>query len=172
MGNWNRHFVRVGSDGNMGVFDQKGNRFIRENLGSDNLPARIAIIPSSIDNNTTSVPPETSAIEFESQISAPRINPNSGVVLNLGTNTTGYLQYDFDQNVIMFRKGILDEFKGINGSMNGFTLLSGSPYDVDCNSGHFLVVYHQSAFCGIAPVQCQVVSCLHYSGRIAVTYEY
>ena len=128
MGNWNRHFVRVGSDGNMGVFDQQGNRFIRENIGSDNLPSQIAVIPSSKDSNDFSIPSEVNAIQFNSDpANTPRINPHDAVVFNLGSNSTGYLQYDFNQNVVFMSKGKIPLFFNINSSMNAFSLLAGSP---------------------------------------------
>ena len=34
MGNWNRHFVRVGSDGNVGMFDNEGNKIFYLNGGN------------------------------------------------------------------------------------------------------------------------------------------
>ena len=128
MGNWNRHFVRVGSDGNMGVYDQKGNRFIRENLGSDGLPARIAIIPNSKDNNATSIPTEISAFEFESQNEGfSRLNPNKAMVINPSATSAGSFQYDFNQEVDMFQLGSLYGFKQIPSALNGFLFMSGSP---------------------------------------------
>ena len=128
MGNWNRHFVRVGSDGNMGVYDQRGNRFIRENIGSDNLPARIAFIPSSGDTNGGLYPPEINAIELESGgASISRINPNSSYVLNLGRNDTGYLQYDFGQSLSLAHSGLVNEYDNINTAMKGLIAISGSP---------------------------------------------
>ena len=112
----------------MGVFDQKGNRFIRENIGTDGLPARIAIIPNSTDNNDLTVPPEFNAIQFNSDSSNfPRINPNSQMVLNLGVTGGGYLQQDFNTNVHFINIGKLYQFQKIYSAMNGFSYIAGSP---------------------------------------------
>ena len=131
MGNWNRHFVRVGSDGNMGVYDQKGNRFIRENIGSDNLPAQIAIIPSSTDNNYNVIPSEHNAIAFLSS-NYTRINPNAAMVLNLGSTSSGYLEQDFSHpfniyNATSILKNTFTRYNSITGVLNTFSTISGSP---------------------------------------------
>ena len=121
-------FVRVGSDGNMGVYDQKGNRFIRENTGSDNLPSQIVFIPSSTDNNNITLPTEFNSIGFMSDIgNNPRINPASDLVLNLGTKATGYFQSDFIDSISLFNKGNILSFKNINTALNGFQTIAGSP---------------------------------------------
>ena len=128
MGNWNRHFVRVGSDGNMGVFDQQGNRFIRENLGSDKLPALISIIPNSTDNNSTTIPSEFNAIQFCSSVNnSPRINPANLMILNFGTTSEGYLQQDFNQPVTLFGNGRIDAFMKVNTALYGFPSMVGTP---------------------------------------------
>ena len=128
MGNWNRHFVRVGSDGNMGIYDQKGNRFIRENIGSDNKPSQIVFIPSSSDVNNTIIPPEYNALGLMSNNGGtPRLNPNNNMVLNLGSASTGYLQVDFFEGQRFINNGQLLSFLNINASMNGFSLLAGTP---------------------------------------------
>ena len=128
MGNWNRHFVRVGSDGNMGVFDQYGNRFIRENVGTDNLPARISINPTSNDNSASSYPSEHGAVEFESTAGGfTRINPNASIILNTGRTQFGGVQYDFNQPFSLLNDGNINNFLGMTKSMNGFSLLAGSP---------------------------------------------
>ena len=128
MGNWNRHFVRVGSDGNMGIYDQKGNRFIRENIGSDGKPARIAIIPSSTDGNDISYPSEFNAIEFESDPGDnPRINPHNDMVINLGAINGGFLQGDFNTPITLFGKGYISSYKNITTAMNAFSTISGTP---------------------------------------------
>ena len=122
------NFVRIGSDGNMGVYDQKGNRFIRENLGSDGLPARIAIIPNSTDNNYLSIPPEFSAFEFESEANGfSRLNPHQAMVINPSATSAGSFQYDFNQKIDMFQLGSLYSFKQIPPALNGFLFMSGSP---------------------------------------------
>ena len=132
MGNWNRHFVRVGSDGNMGIYDQMGNRFIRENIGSDNLPAQIALITSSGDNNDTSVPSENGAIQFNSDVNHfPRINPTQALVLNLTSEGTslGSLQADFAKSIYLtYSSGsVVAHYSGLSTAMLGFATLSGSP---------------------------------------------
>lgn len=122
------NFVRIGSDGNMGVFDQKGNRFIRENIGSDNLPARIAIIPSSSDNNYNRVPSENNAIEYESSNGTnPRLNPNSSLILNLGVTSGGFIQADFNQTLSLLAEGKIGTFLNLTSSMNGFSFIAGTP---------------------------------------------
>ena len=128
MGNWNRHFVRVGSDGNMGVFDQKGNRFIRENIGTDGKPARIAVIPSSTDNNDTSYPSEFNAIEFESDVAnQPRINPQNDIILNISRTKNGFINYDFIGDILLTPQGIISQYHTINASLNGVSFMCGSP---------------------------------------------
>ena len=128
MGNWNRHFVRVGSDGNMGVFDQMGNRFIRENIGSDNLPAQIVFIPSSHDNNDVTIPTEFSAIGFMSDSAQnPRMNPAHDMYLNLGTLGPGGIQGDFNQNIGILSTGNLSNFRQVSSALNGFSTISGNP---------------------------------------------
>ena len=128
MGNWNRHFVRVGSDGNMGVYDQKGNRFIRENIGSDGKPARIAIIPSSTDGNDISYPSEFNAIEFESDIgNQPRINPNNDIIINISRTAPGFINNDFNNNMKLSTKGIISNYNNISASLNGFPFMIGTP---------------------------------------------
>ena len=128
MGNWNRHFVRVGSDGNMGVFDQNGNRFIRENIGSDNKPSQIVFIPSSTDNNDGTVPTEFNAIGFMSDTdNNPRLNPANSFVFNLGTKEGGYFQYDFNKPINLFNQGFITNFKEISAALYGFPFLAGSP---------------------------------------------
>ena len=128
MGNWNRHFVRVGSDGNMGVYDQQGNRFIRENIGSDNKPSQIVFIPSSTDDNDTTIPTEFSSIGIMSDPSNnPRINPANDINLNLGTLEVGSIQADFNQDVSLFNKGKVSIFRQINTAMNAFSTITGFP---------------------------------------------
>ena len=128
MGNWNRHFVRVGSDGNMGVYDQQGNRFIRENIGSDNKPSQIVFIPSSTDDNDTTIPTEFSSIGIMSDPSNnPRINPANDINLNLGTLGVGSIQADFNQDVSLFNKGKVSIFRQINTAMNAFSTITGFP---------------------------------------------
>ena len=128
MGNWNRHFVRVGSDGNMGIYDQKGNRFIRETLGSDNLPSQIVIIPSSQIADHTYQPPEFNAIAFvSSNANHPRINPNSDMVLNISAGNPGSIQGDFNQPVYMFENGHLANYMNNNTALHGLQIIGGSP---------------------------------------------
>ena len=122
------NFVRVGPDGNMGIYDQQGNRFIRENIGSDNKPAQIVIIPSSTDNNDSTVPTEFNSIGFMSDTTSnTRLNPASGLVLNLGTRGGGYIQYDFDQPIDMFDNGYISLFRNVKTALNGFSTIGGSP---------------------------------------------
>ena len=122
------NFIRVGSDGNMGVFDQKGNRFIRENIGSDGKPAKIAIIPSSTDNNDTSYPLENNATEFESDPSNfPRINPNAHTVINLSRAGNGYINQDFAANLQLSNQGTVTGYNNHNASLNGFPFMIGNP---------------------------------------------
>ena len=122
------NFVRVGSDGNMGIFDQKGNRFIRENIGSDNLPALIALIANSTDENARTIPSEFNAIEFCSSVNnSPRINPASSMIINFGTTSEGYIQQDFNQAVTLFGSGSLGNFRNISACMYGLPIISCSP---------------------------------------------
>ena len=126
------NFVRVGSDGNMGIYDQKGNRFIRENVGSDNLPAQIALITSSTDNNNASRPSETGAVQFNSDSGGfPRINPTNAMVINLTSDGTSYgsLQADFVESIYLaYHNGsVVAHYSGINTAMLGFPTMSGTP---------------------------------------------
>ena len=124
MGNWNRHFVRVGSDGNMGVFDQRGNRFIRENLGSDNKPSQIVFIPSSTDLNDNTYPTEHSASVFMSDpYGNTRLNPQTSLNINLSNTRGGTLAIN----------GAAFSIEGVIGyylnqlKMYGFQSIQGSP---------------------------------------------
>ena len=126
------NFVRVGSDGNMGIYDQMGNRFIRENIGSDNLPAQIALITSSGDDNDTSVPSENGAIQFNSDANHfPRITPTQALVLNLtsGGTSLGAIQADFIKSIYLtyFSGSVVSHYSGINTAMLGFPTMSGTP---------------------------------------------
>ena len=128
MGNWNRHFVRVGSDGNMGVFDQHGNRFIRENIGTDGLPAQIIVIPSSTDSNDTTTPTEFNAIGFMSdKYGTPRINGHTGMFINLSSGGAGAIQTDFYSGFNIAQNGFLSQFLGIQHALNGFPFTTGTP---------------------------------------------
>ena len=114
------HFVRVGSDGNMGVYDQRGNRFIRENIGSDGLSAQIVIIPSSTDNNDITIPPEHGAIGFLSDINRhTRITPQQDLVLNFASSgNVGHMNWDFQQPL---------GFRFITPVLNTFLTMTGNP---------------------------------------------
>ena len=125
MGNWNRHFVRVGSDGNMGVFDQYGNRFIRENVGSDLLPGIIAFLITSETNYSLVTPSERNAIAFNSIFNnTPRITSQGSVVFN----TLEYINYDTSTPLNLNNNGgKIDSYNGMPASLNGFALIGGSP---------------------------------------------
>ena len=109
----------------MGVFDQRGNRFIRENIGSDNLPAIIAFISSSEDDNVTTIPSERNAISFNSDNGGtPRIISQGLIVLD----TLGYINYDTSTSLNLNNGGgKIDSFVGISPSLNGFQVMSGNP---------------------------------------------
>ena len=83
MGNWNRHFVRVGSDGNMGVFDQHGNRFIKESVGADNLPNSIAFLFNSAHFPLNNPDPYTVQFAFNSNSSNPALIGNGNYSFEL-----------------------------------------------------------------------------------------
>ena len=112
----------------MGVFDQNGNRFIRENIGSDNKPSQIVFIPSSTDGNDKTLPTEFNAIGIMSDgANNPRLNPANSFVFNLGTKAEGYFQYDFNQPINLFNQGFITGFKEISAALYGFPFLAGSP---------------------------------------------
>ena len=124
------HFVRVGSDGNMGVYDQRGNRFIRENTGSDGLPGQVVIIPSSTDNNDKTIPPERNAIGFMSDPSNnPRLNPTNDIILNLGVQGgAAAINNDFAQPLYFLNGGSkISYFMGVPTTLNAFSSMSGNP---------------------------------------------
>ena len=71
------NFVRVGSDGNMGVFDQQGNRFIKESVGADNLPNSIAFLFNSAHFPLNNPDPYTVQFAFNSGSSNPALIGNA-----------------------------------------------------------------------------------------------
>ena len=123
-----REFVRPGDDGNMGVYDQLGNRFIRENINSDGLPGQIVIIPSSTVGSSFIVPPENNAIGiYANGAVTPRINPHNSLALNLGVLAEGTIQSDFTQDVSFLNRGRISSFIGVNTAMYGFAAIYPTP---------------------------------------------
>ena len=109
-----------------------GNRFIRENIGSDNLPYNVVIITNSTDPHSAISPPEANSLSINSSsIGLTYITPTSGAVLNLGVSKAGYLQNDFIQDVNICSNNAEDAkvitYKNLSTSMNALPLLSGTP---------------------------------------------
>ena len=110
----------------MGIFDQQGNRFIRENIGSDNKPSQIVFITPSSDINNTTTPSESNSIGiFSGDI--PSINPTSMMSLNLGSTTAGYLQRDFNFYYYLSKQMKINFFTNYFSSLFGYSLMTGTP---------------------------------------------
>ena len=110
----------------MGVFDQKGNRFIRENIGSDEKPSGIIFITSSSNINNTSYPSEPNSIGIYSG-DMPSINPSSSMSLNLGKTTAGHLQRDFNVFYYLSQNLKINFFSNGTSALFGYPLMTGSP---------------------------------------------
>ena len=121
------NFVRVGSDGNMGIYDQKGNRFIKESVGTDNLPNSIAFLFNSSDFSNNNPAPYNVQFAFNSNSSNP--------ALIASTNNT--FELDADPLIVAGPYGsqppMISTFNGpvgvlrIPGAMDGLAVLAGSP---------------------------------------------
>ena len=64
MGNWNRHFVRVGSDGNVGIFDSSGNEIAHTTnpnltLNSGSVVSPSVLSPSGYNLEVIKIPLST-----------------------------------------------------------------------------------------------------------------
>ena len=106
MGNWNRHFVRIGSDGNVGIFDNSGNEIAHTtnpnltlNSGSVVSPSvlspsgynlEIIKIPlSTTQNLTAQTTTSTTPINFGSINITPLITGNIKITMVVrGSNNT------------------------------------------------------------------------------------
>ena len=130
MGNWNRHFVRVGSDGNMGVFDQQGNRFIKESVGSDNLPNAIAFLFNSSDYSPNNPAPYGAQFVVNSGSGLPSLTANAssdfelnGQKIILGGNYGEKPPAIGSSKKPLVPIGMLN----ISTAMNGLAALAGTP---------------------------------------------
>ena len=113
MGNWNRHFVRVGSDGNVGIFDPQGH----ENLEVVRQPANYknkVVLQTPIDSNLF-------ALEFLEQ-NANNIGLNMDPTSGTAKNLFKWTGFEYGNNIVS-----IASLKGINSSLNGFVWMSGSP---------------------------------------------
>ena len=115
MGNWNRHFVRVGSDGNVGIFDTSGN----ENLEVVRQPAahlNRVILQTPID-------PNLYALELYEQ-NATNIGIGNDPTVGQGDNQGLFTwqNFEYGSNLIS-----INSYKNIPPSMNGFSWMSGTP---------------------------------------------
>ena len=115
MGNWNRHFVRVGSDGNVGIFDNLGN----ENLEVVRQPAahlNRVILQTPID-------PNLYALELYEQ-NATNIGIGNDPTVGQGINQGLFTWYNFEYGSNLIS---INSYKNIPPSMNGFSWMSGTP---------------------------------------------
>ena len=85
MGNWNRHFVRIGSDGNVGIFNPYGDRFLYSTTGSDNLVNQIFLLTKSTSYSQNSPPNLGIALGATNGISSV-LNPSNQLFI-YGNNT-------------------------------------------------------------------------------------
>ena len=115
MGNWNRHFVRVGSDGNVGIFD---------NLGNENL--EIVRQPAAYKNRVilqTPIDPNLYALELLEQ------NAHNIGIGNDPTSIGGTANDLFTWVSFGYEGDIesINNYKGVYPSMNGINWIAGSP---------------------------------------------
>ena len=122
------NFVRVGSDGNMGVFDQQGNRFIKESVGADNLPNAIAFLFNSADFPVNNPKPYTTQFAYNNASSLPALIANGdyefeldaqGLIVggNYGVKPI-QISLDIPPPINLFKLPV---------AMNGLTALAGTP---------------------------------------------
>ena len=99
MGNWNRHFVRVGSDGNVAIFDTSGNFMGNWSLSDDILTYNVRTFNSNISYQV-----RANTISLLGQyLTGPTI-ANGGQISSTGIYGNG-----------------------INGALGGYSIMSGSP---------------------------------------------
>ena len=115
MGNWNRHFVRVGSDGNVGIFDPEGH----ENLEILRQPAshlNRVILQTPID-------PDLYALEMLEQ-NATNVGINTDPTIGLGGDQGSFVWRNFGYvgNLLT-----IESYKLMSPAMNGFSWIAGSP---------------------------------------------
>ena len=115
MGNWNRHFVRVGTDGNVGIFDNLGN----ENLEVVRQPAahlNRVILQTPID-------PNLYALElYEQNATNTGIGNDPTVGHGADQGMFTWQTFEYGNNLIS-----INSYKSIPPSMNGFSWMSGTP---------------------------------------------
>ena len=127
MGNWNRHFVRVGSDGNVGIFSQSNDEFVY----LDDIQKEFIITPSSGSaagyfgfnrknsflNRTINGLPE-SGMRFDTSGNYV-INPGGG-------NGAGFFNQDNSGKGLISPTHFM-EYNGISISLFGLATMAGSP---------------------------------------------
>ena len=110
MGNWNRHFVRVGSDGNVGIFD---------NLGNENL--EIVRQPTQFGDYTSLQTPKDPNLGGISVYDQNRgnvgINANPINGADVGITTI--------EAILFFSK--IRQYNSVFSALNGIGLIAGSP---------------------------------------------
>ena len=121
MGNWNRHFVRVGSDGNVGIYDAAQNRMIFLNTGN-------AVIFSQDNANLLSINYQhgvfnsySNALMYMGAPSPVIASPASGPDNELFIGYTGGWRFNG-----------LNTINGYTTTLNGINIISGTP---DLRSG-------------------------------------
>ena len=122
------NFVRVGPDGNMGVYDQQGNRFIKESVGADNLPNSIAFLFNSVNFPLNNPYPYTTQFAFNENTSNPALITNGNYHFELdaqGLIVGGhYGNTPVDISSMFFPPiGLLS----LPTAMNGLAALAGTP---------------------------------------------
>ena len=113
MGNWNRHFVRVGSDGIVGIFD---------NLGNENL--EIVRKPANYKNRVILQTPIDSTL-YALELLEQNVN-NIGLNSDPTNGTSGgifrWQSFEYGNDIQSF-----NTFQLMTKAMNGFPFMSGSP---------------------------------------------
>jgi len=109
MGNWNRHFVRVGSDGNVGIFDPTGYEVVEIDGTSNggNYFKFIAQNPSLITRN---INPITVNFLIGGQGGNGQIQGAGWAINGYGSSLSPFTQYN-----------------NLTTAMNAFGVISGSP---------------------------------------------
>ena len=121
------NFVRVGSDGNMGIFDQQGNRFIKESVGSDNLPNSIAFLFNSSDFPNNNPAPYNVQFAYNASDGAPALIANANNRFELdGDPIILAGQYGSQGPVISTNSGPIGVLS-LPAAMNGLAALAGTP---------------------------------------------
>ena len=129
MGNWNRHFVRVGSDGNVGIFSQSNDEFVYlDDTEKEFIVTPVANSPSGyfginrqnifLNRSINNIP--------ESGI---RMDNAGNLVLDANTHISSGSLF-FNQDISNSTLESSNKFQGYNQivtTLNAFSVIAGSP---------------------------------------------